>query len=1139
MSGRLPLLSVVVPIKSGNLDLLIRSLMAQTFEPRSFELIVVAEAGSDVDPGHWQDASFRTSLFRYERPPGFTGHSAGPMRNLGLRQAEADRIVFIDADCLLAPGGLARHAAAIDEPGSVALCGLARELPAKLSRDRLLEYSHDELWVLSARDRREPGRDDDAPPAPATWLDFYSCNASAPRDLIVKAGMFDEAGYRCHDLDLAYRLHLAGARFRLDLDCEAIHLEHPRSAWFRQEQIKGWTWLAEKHPELRALVEDKVVTLRRSRRRTLDKAEGRFAAITRGLPGMRCASTWVFPEDIQPSIIRRALAGIPFTRQTRRGTAEYFLRLEKHCWDYSFLQPAAARQPLVSVVIAAHNADGTIRRAVESVLRQTDQAFELIVVDDGSTDLTARVLVPYYAAKRLRVLVNGDNRGLAYCLNRALEACRGAYLLQLDADDWLEPAALAKLIDAFESKPDVGAIYGAPRVHGTKTGPGQEPRQEGGFQISTPADCLTYAYYQAPRIYRVAALKEAGGWKTGDAYEGRYFEDRVMLSAVAERHRVLFIREPLYNVAAGGETLSRRKPLKAASAKLAILYGQAGLRGQTLNYAFSGRLVSAKSFADPESPKPGRWSVVIPFCGSVEPLVLTLRSWLQSGFGDRQVEIIVVVDGRNSRIDAAQLPQSPLLRIVEREEQGGPAAARNTGAAQARHEGLFFCDADRIVPPNLLAMHEARHVHAGGGALVVGDVFGRRTFAHVSEDLSARRKRRLLEGLRFRPEFATVAEGLVRGERLGLIDPAAPSVWRAAQPFAFTDSWQRRWGEILLQHGEDLKYYPHRWLRVGAGSLSMARATFESLGGFDESFMAMEDWELGIRAQMAGRGIICAPEGEPLHQMHGLQEGRLRAEAEGRAGLERKHPETIELLRRAGPDLIPPGGDQFLSLDAKHLSARTEAWDAGRERANVDEVVLSFDDGPLDHCSSRILDVLESADATAVFFVLGSRAKRSAEIIRRMLRAGHEVGVHGWHHQSWTELTRDEVRSEVSRTVKLIEDLGGSRVRYFRPPYGQLPVHAAAACSDLGLTAVGWHLSSRDWLGLPVSEIQIELASQRLGGKVLLFHDGYGDPEATASVLRWLVPACQNAGIRPTGLATFLRRHEAPSLKSPPPTRIR
>ena len=59
MSGRLPLLSVVVPIKSGNLDLLIRSLMAQTLEPRSFELIVVAEAGGDVDPGHWQDASFR------------------------------------------------------------------------------------------------------------------------------------------------------------------------------------------------------------------------------------------------------------------------------------------------------------------------------------------------------------------------------------------------------------------------------------------------------------------------------------------------------------------------------------------------------------------------------------------------------------------------------------------------------------------------------------------------------------------------------------------------------------------------------------------------------------------------------------------------------------------------------------------------------------------------------------------------------------------------------------------------------------------------------------------------------------------------------------------------------------------------
>jgi peptidoglycan/xylan/chitin deacetylase (PgdA/CDA1 family) len=193
-----------------------------------------------------------------------------------------------------------------------------------------------------------------------------------------------------------------------------------------------------------------------------------------------------------------------------------------------------------------------------------------------------------------------------------------------------------------------------------------------------------------------------------------------------------------------------------------------------------------------------------------------------------------------------------------------------------------------------------------------------------------------------------------------------------------------------------------------------------------------------------------------------------------------------------------------------------------------DEFVLSFDDGPHYRFSNRVLDGLLTVAAPAVFFVLGSKAKRSAEVLRRISREGHEIGVHGWHHKTWANLTRHEVREEIVRTAGFIEDVTGRAVKYCRPPYGILPEHAAAAVSELGLLVVGWHLSSRDWLGLSSSEIVIELAVHSPRGKILLFHDGSGEPESSATVVPWLVRAARGKAVFPVPLSDYLKKYEIP-----------
>ncbi|HXG26981.1 MAG TPA: glycosyltransferase family 2 protein, partial [Candidatus Binatia bacterium] len=108
-----------------------------------------------------------------------------------------------------------------------------------------------------------------------------------------------------------------------------------------------------------------------------------------------------------------------------------------------------AGRPVVSVLVAAWNAAGSIERALTSVLEVSDVALECIVIDDGSTDGTADV-VRRVAARdpRVRLLSSPANEGVSAARNRGLAEVRGAWLTLLDADDRFLPGGLATLVRA-------------------------------------------------------------------------------------------------------------------------------------------------------------------------------------------------------------------------------------------------------------------------------------------------------------------------------------------------------------------------------------------------------------------------------------------------------------------------------------------------------------------------------------------------------------------------------------------------------------------------------------------------------------------------------------------------------------------
>lgn len=110
--------------------------------------------------------------------------------------------------------------------------------------------------------------------------------------------------------------------------------------------------------------------------------------------------------------------------------------------------------PEISVLLPVYNAERFLAKAIDSILVQTFENWELIIVDDASTDSSLQ-LIEKYNDPRIVLLVNNKNRGISSSLNRAVAQARGRYLARMDADDISRPERLANQYEFLEKHPDI------------------------------------------------------------------------------------------------------------------------------------------------------------------------------------------------------------------------------------------------------------------------------------------------------------------------------------------------------------------------------------------------------------------------------------------------------------------------------------------------------------------------------------------------------------------------------------------------------------------------------------------------------------------------------------------------------------
>lgn len=153
-------------------------------------------------------------------------------------------------------------------------------------------------------------------------------------------------------------------------------------------------------------------------------------------------------------------------------------------------------------------------------------------------------------------------------------------------------------------------------------------------------------------------------------------------------------------------------------------------------------------------------------------------------------------------------------------------------------------------------------------------------------------------------------------------------------------------------------------------------------------------------------------------------------------------------------------------------------------------LALTFDDGPNDPYTQRLLDVLARHDVRATFFVIGSYVRQRQDIVRAVASAGHAMGNHTFTHPLLIFKSAAHVRQELSDCRAAIHDAIGEHSNLFRPPFGGRRPDVLRIARELGLEPIMWNVTGYDWNAPPADEIERKVTSQIRGGDVILLHDG-------------------------------------------------
>lgn len=154
------------------------------------------------------------------------------------------------------------------------------------------------------------------------------------------------------------------------------------------------------------------------------------------------------------------------------------------------------------------------------------------------------------------------------------------------------------------------------------------------------------------------------------------------------------------------------------------------------------------------------------------------------------------------------------------------------------------------------------------------------------------------------------------------------------------------------------------------------------------------------------------------------------------------------------------------------------------------QLAITYDDGPNDPHTFRLLEILAKHQVRATFFLIGRYVRQRPDIVRQVIASGHVVGNHTFTHPYLAVKSAADVRKELADCRAAIQDAVGDHSNLFRPPFGSRRPAVLRIARELGLEPIMWNVTGYDWNAPPAAAIEKKVASQIHGGNVILLHDG-------------------------------------------------
>jgi peptidoglycan/xylan/chitin deacetylase (PgdA/CDA1 family) len=177
------------------------------------------------------------------------------------------------------------------------------------------------------------------------------------------------------------------------------------------------------------------------------------------------------------------------------------------------------------------------------------------------------------------------------------------------------------------------------------------------------------------------------------------------------------------------------------------------------------------------------------------------------------------------------------------------------------------------------------------------------------------------------------------------------------------------------------------------------------------------------------------------------------------------------------------------------------------------KILLTFDDGPTEATTLKILNILKTHNLKSIFFCVGSNINKHFPLVQNIIRDGHTIANHTMSHKMLTKMNREESIREISSFNELMKEKFNYNVKYFRPPHGRFNLKTNGMLKELNMKCIMWNLLSYDYEN-NIEKVKYAIDNYLKGNSIIVFHDSTKCDDIIEESLNYTIEQAKKKGFK-------------------------